>query len=255
MFHMKAVAKRVFPLLISFACLAQSPSFDAASVRPSTVAGNEDPHIQTPPNSLTIRGMSLKFLIQWAYGMPPYQVDGPSWLRDVGFDISAKAAQPVDEAHLRLMLRSLLAERFAVKVHTEQREMPLYELVVSKGGIKFQASTTEGPPTHGRDKDGAMVAQRVSMSELAQELSGPLARPVIDATGLKGRYDFRINTLPYVQAAAAVNGGKGDQVSQMDLAAILVAALPNELGLKLESRHDKADMLVVDHAEKTPTEN
>ena len=100
-----------------------------------------------------------------------------------------------------------------------------------------------------------MVAQRVSMGELAQELSGPLNRPVIDATGLKGRYDFRVNTLPYVEAAAAVNGGKGDQVSPMDLAGILVTALQNELGLKLEFRKDKADILVVDHAEKTATEN
>jgi uncharacterized protein (TIGR03435 family) len=259
MFHMKTATLVVIPLYISFACLAQSPAptlaFDAASVRPSAMSGNEDVHIETSLGSLTIRGMSLNFCIRWAYDMPPYQVDGPAWLRDAGFDISAKAAQPVDDDHLRLMLRTLLTERFGVKVHTEQREMQVYELTIAKSGLKFQQSTSEGPPTHGRDKDGAMVAQRVTMSDLAQELSGPLSRPVIDATGLKGRYDFRMNTLPYVQAAAAVNGGKGDQVSQLDLGSILVTALQNELGLKLESRRDKADILVVDHAEKTPTEN
>jgi uncharacterized protein (TIGR03435 family) len=258
MFNVKTVAI-VIPLFVSFVCLAQPPAttlaFDAASVRPSATAGNEDPHIQTSPGSLTIRGMSLNFCIRWTYDMPPFQVDGPAWLKDAGFDISAKAAQPVDDDHLRLMLRTLLAERFGVKVHTERRDMQLYALTVSKGGIKFQESATEGPPSHGRDQEGAMTAERVSMSELAQELSGPLSRPVIDRTGLKGRYDFRINTLPYVEAAAAVNGGKGDQVSQMDLAGILVTALQNELGLKLESRRDNADILVVDHAEKAPTEN
>jgi uncharacterized protein (TIGR03435 family) len=93
------------------------------------------------------------------------------------------------------------------------------------------------------------------MSELAQELSGPLKRPVIDATGLKARYDFRINMLPYLEAAAAVNGGKGDQVGELDLAGILVRALQDELGLRLESRRDTAEILVVDHAEKTATEN
>jgi uncharacterized protein (TIGR03435 family) len=259
MFHMKTAAQFVIPLLISFTCVAQSPAsriaFDAASVRPSATAGNEDPHIETSPGSLIIRGMSLKFCISWAYSMPPYQVDGPAWLKDAGFDISAKAAQPVDDDHLRLMLRTLLAERFGVKVHSEQKEMQLYALTVSKGGIKFQESATEGPLSHSRDRDGTNILQRASMNELAQELSGPLKRPVIDATGLKGRYDFRINTLPYVEAAASVNGGKGDQVSDLDLAAILVTALQNELGLKLESRRDKADILVVDHAEKTPTEN
>ena len=258
MFRMKT-AHAVISLLAPLACLAQTPastlSFEAASVRPSATAGNEDPHIQTSPGSLTIRGMSLRFCIRWAYDMPHYQVDGPAWLSDVGFDIHAKAAQPVADDHLRFMLRTLLAERFGVKVHTEQRETQLYALTVSKGGIKFQESTTEGPLSHSRDKDGTNILQRASMSELAQELSGPLKRPVIDATGLKARYDFRINMLPYLEAAAAVNGGKGDQVGELDLAGILVRALQDELGLRLESRRDTAEILVVDHAEKTATEN
>ena len=114
MFYMKTAARFAFPALISLVCAAQSatpiPAFDAASVRPSATAGNEDPHIQTSPGSLIIRGMSLKFCIRWAYGMSPYQVDGPAWLKDAGFDISAKAAQPADDDHLRLMLRTLLAE-------------------------------------------------------------------------------------------------------------------------------------------------
>jgi uncharacterized protein (TIGR03435 family) len=100
-----------------------------------------------------------------------------------------------------------------------------------------------------------MVAERVSMAELAQELSGPLNRPVIDATGLKGGYDFRINTLPYVEAAVAASGGKGDQLSELDMTSVLITAPQKELGLKLESRRDNADILVVDHAEKVPAGN
>jgi uncharacterized protein (TIGR03435 family) len=151
------------------------------------------------------------------------------------------------------MLRTQLADRFGLRVHTEQKEMQTYLLTVMGSGLEFDQSTTDGPPSHGKDKGGAMVAQRVSMNELAQGLSGRLNRPVIDSTGLKGGYDFRIDTLPYVEAAAAVNGGKADQMSEMDIPGILIAALPDELRLKLESRKEKADILVVDYAEKTPT--
>jgi uncharacterized protein (TIGR03435 family) len=153
------------------------------------------------------------------------------------------------------MLRTLLAERSGQKVHTVQRELQVYALTITREGPKFHQSTTEGPPSHGRDKTGVMVAERVSMAELAQELSGPLNRPVIDATGLKGGYDFRINTLPYVEAAVAASGGKGDQLSELDMTSVLITAPQKELGLKLESRRDNADILVVDHAEKVPAGN
>jgi uncharacterized protein (TIGR03435 family) len=232
-----------------------TPAFEAASVRPSPTAGNDDPHIQISPGELTIRGMSLKFCIRWAYSITPFQIQGPSWLKDTGFDIVARAAGTADEAQLRLMLRTLLADRFGLETHSEKKEMQVYALTVAKGGPKFQESTTEGPPSHGRGKGGVMTAERMPMSDLAQELSGPINFPVIDATGLKGRYDFKIDTLPYVEAAAAVSGHKGDQISDLDITGILITALRDELGLKLESRHDNTDILVVDHAEKTPKDN
>jgi uncharacterized protein (TIGR03435 family) len=254
---MKTLA-RIFTLIVCCSCSAQpvaQPAFDAASIRASDQSGNEDPHIQTSPGSLTIHGMSLRFCIQWAYGLQPSQLSGPAWLKDVGFDIVAKAAQPVGDETLRLMLRTLLTQRFGLKVHTAQKELQLYALTVVTGGPKFQESATQGPPSHAREKGGAMAVQRTSMAELAQELSGPLNRPVIDATGLKGRYDFRIDTLPYVEAVATSNGIKEDQLGELDLTSILMTALKEQLGLKLEPRKDKADILVVDQAERVPTEN
>ena len=139
-----------------------APAFEAAPVRASAQAENEDPHIQTSPGSLAIRGMSLKFCIQWAYDLPSFQVDGPAWLKDVGFDIMARAATPADDDRFRRMMRTLLTERFGLKVHTKQEELQLYALTVVTGGPKFQQSTTEGPPSNGRDKGGVMTAQRIS---------------------------------------------------------------------------------------------
>ena len=113
------------PVLALFACsfLARpqapnagiDPAFEAASVRLDFANQNPEP-IQSTPGSLTIRGQSLQACIQWAYRMPRVQISGPGWLNDVRLDILAKAADPADEARLRMMLRTLLADRMGLEV-------------------------------------------------------------------------------------------------------------------------------------------
>jgi uncharacterized protein (TIGR03435 family) len=139
------------PILSLLACpflaWSQAPNvgFDAASVRLAVT--NQDPEpISSTPGSLTVRGQSLQACIQWAYGMPRVQISGPGWLNDVRLDVFAKAAGPADEAHLRMMLRSLLADRMGLKSHIERKEMPVYALTLPEGGPKFHESTTDGPP-------------------------------------------------------------------------------------------------------------
>jgi uncharacterized protein (TIGR03435 family) len=123
---------------------------------------------------------------------------------------------------------------------------PVYALTIGKGGPKFSESTTNGPMVSGQDK-GALLIQRVSMGELAAELGrGMFDRPIVDATGLKGRYDIRID----MAAVAATN-----QTDRMDAASAMMTALQEQMGLKLEGRKDWVDVLIIDHAEKTPTEN
>jgi uncharacterized protein (TIGR03435 family) len=238
-------------ILAATSCLAQPPAFETASIRPSTHAGTDYNEMndgqelfRASPGLLTIHGASLRICIQWAYEIPPFQIQGPDWLKDVGFDIVAKSATPADEAHLRLMLRTLLAERFGLKTHTEHQEVQVYELTLAKGGPKFHESTTEGPPLFGGN-GGRLLAERVTMSDLAEKISEPLGRPVIDATGLKGRYDIHIDATAY----SDTGGG------HMDVMALLFNALQQQLGVKLESRKDSPEILVVDSVEKTPTEN
>lgn len=244
----------VFLLALSaINCFAQEPAFEVASVKASDRAGDDLNElnvgrelIRTSPGSLTINGASLRVCIEWAYDIAPFQIEGPAWLKDVGFDILAKSADPVDDEHLRLMLRKLLAERFGLRVHLDRREMQVYELTLAKGGPKFHESTTEGPPFFGNQGKGAMLAQHVSMSDLAEKISEPLGRPVMDATGLKGRYDIHIDASAYMGSA-----GNG----QMDVMSLLFTALQQQLGLKLESRKDTPRILVIDNVEKSPTEN
>jgi uncharacterized protein (TIGR03435 family) len=239
-------------ILAAATCLAQTPAFEAASIRPSTHAGTDlnELHdgqelIRVSPGMVTFQGASLRICIQWAYGIPPFQIQGPDWLKDVGFDIVAKSAGPADEDQLRLMLRTLLAQRFGLKTHSEAKEMQVYELTLAKGGPKFQESATEGRPLFGGN-NGRLTAERVTMSDLAEKISEPLGRPVIDATGLKGRYDIHLDATAY--AGAGSNG-------QMDVMSLLFNALQQQLGVKLESRKDTPQILVIDSVEKTPTEN
>jgi uncharacterized protein (TIGR03435 family) len=238
-------------ILAAASCLAQ-PAFDAASIRPSPHAGtdydemNEGRELfRVSPGLLTIHGASLRICIQWAYEIPPFQIQGPDWLKDIGFDIVAKSAGPADEDHLRLMLRTLLAQRFGLKTHSEHKELQVYELTLAKGGPKFHESTTEGPPLFSGN-GGKLLAERVTMGDLAEKISEPLGRPVIDATGLKGHYDIHIDATAYMESSGN---------DSMDVKALLFNALQQQLGVKLESRKDTPEILVIDSVEKTPTEN
>jgi len=242
-------------LFFAHSCLAQSsaagptPAFEVASVKPSKQARNGDEvRVAISPGLLTLRGVSLRFCIEWAYDTPPFQVEAPPWLSDTGFDIFAKAAQPVTVDRLRSMLRNLLVQRFGVKVHSDRKEMRVYALTLMLGGPKFRKSTTDEPPFFGNDGKAGMLAKQVTMSEFASKISEPLGRPVIDATGLQGRYDIRIDVTPYMTAPPKDGG-------ELDMMSLLFTAFREQLGLKLVSRKSAVDILVVDHAEKVPAEN
>lgn len=111
------------------------PAFEVASIKPTqTPQGRglaslrED--INTDPARLTMTNVALKTAIRWAYKAGIYEISGPDWLNDVRFDIVAKAANPVPEDQLRLMLQSLLKERFRMEAHRESRQLSGYALLV-----------------------------------------------------------------------------------------------------------------------------
>lgn len=243
----------VLLLMIGFGLtsLAQAPSdqtltFEVATVKLSSNETIQTPgrRIQTSPGSLVTRGLPLRQCINLAYNSP-VKIIGPDWLSDVHLDIAAKAAMPAGNTELYQMLRSLLAARMGLRAHFEKREMPAYVMTVAKGGPKFTESHSEGPVAVGRDK-GAVLFQRVSMSDLAAEVSRIVGRPVVDATGLNGRYDVRMD----MTSVMAVN-----QQDHMEAGDAMIRALQEQMGLKLEGRKEAIDTLIIDHVEKIPTEN
>jgi uncharacterized protein (TIGR03435 family) len=228
------------------------PVFDAASVRASQGGkgeGSRRESIQANPGSINMRNVSLKSAIRWAYHVMDYQITGPDWLGFERFDIVAKAAGPAPENELRTMLQALLAERFKLTLYKETKELTAFVLVVAKGGIKFHESQEEGEPAAEPDKNHLTVAlKKVPASQFIEMLSSVLRAPVINNTGLEGRYDATINIGKYIADATPKDG-------TFDPIPMIMTGLQEELGLKLESKKMPLDLLIIDHAQKVPTEN
>ncbi len=248
--------------LLSLPVFAQQPSFDVASVKPGDPSSNSG-HLHTDPGLVLFENVSLRTIIQFAYDIPQCQLSAPGWIDNAKFDINAKATdRTADDDTLKLMLRSLLAERFGMKIHREQKQLAVFELALGKNGpklhepaggnsSKFVESKSDGEPVFSEDKTGLIVA-RATMAEIASKLSQPLKQPVVDKTGLRGRYDLRIDITPYLTPAAG-DGDNGPRIA--DPVSFVVTAFQEQLGLKLEAGKQTVDLLVVDAINRTPSEN
>lgn len=250
MFCRKGIMSRVIwaaALLIS--AVGAQPAFDVASVRasqPGKGEGNWRDDIQASPGSLIMRGVSLKAAIKWAYHVMDYQVSGPDWIGFDRYDISAKATGTAAEDQIRVMLQALLAERFKLTFHRQTKELQSYVLNVAKGGAKFHESQVEGEPVINSDKSHMKVdVKGMPASQVIDMLSRVLHAPVINNTGLTGRFDAAVNISKYVP----------DGTTPFDPIATIITAMQEELGLKLELKKVAIDLLIVDHAEKIPVEN
>jgi uncharacterized protein (TIGR03435 family) len=236
------------------------------------------------PGRVVFHNYPLQQLITEAYSVMWIQLAGPSWLTSVNaivgnedkFEIEARMAAGTTKEQYRQMLQSLLEERFALKVHREKREGPVYLLTVNKGGLKINEAPElppdsevvetgklgpkgeDGFPTMPPGYSGLFVNVnaesirikflRRTMPQFSDWLWSQMKRPVLDRTGLTGKYDFYLER-PRPQrpegGAPAVDTGGAD----------LLGAVQGQLGLKLTSDKGEFEMLVVDHAERTPTGN
>lgn len=232
------------------------PAFDVASIRLSQGGGRGEirggPNflrgpVQITPDSVIVRGATLKALIAWSNAAKEFQVTGPDWLGSERFDIVAKAAGSSTEDQLQAMMRTLLAERFKLTLHQTTKEMQAYVLVLGKGGSKLVESASEGESEIQPDqKRMQLTILRTPISQLTDLLYNVLRTPIVDETGLKGRYDLNVNVAKYV---AMSTDGAPDPIG------LIQTALQEELGLKMESRKMPIDLFVVDHVEKSATEN
>jgi uncharacterized protein (TIGR03435 family) len=231
---------------------AQQPAFEVASVKPhkQDVAGESRSResIDTVPGVLTVRNASLNSCIKWAYLVRDYQISGPAWLNEERYDITAKAAGPARLDELRRMLRTLLAERFSLQLHREAKELPVYRLVAAKSGPKLHKAEPGGN-TSIQGENGSFVFRGTSMEQLAEDLSGltQVDGPVLDRTGIPGVFDFSLKFgEDNIEMKRALIAGDGPSIFTL---------IPELLRLKLEARKDVVEVLVIDHAERAPSEN
>jgi len=239
---------------------AQSPSFEVASVKPSSPQERNIGMLAYPGGRLRVTNYTLHNLIHEAYRVQDFQiVGGPKWAGEDRYSIDAKppagsAVSKISPANPKLpppeeellMLQTLLAERFHLTVHEETREGPVFNLMVGSQGAKLGAATDQNAfpvVVYGRtgiaERPDFMQGITASMPLFCKRLSDFLGRPVIDKTGLAGAFDFKFEY---------VNGIDDDAAGPSLSTAI------QQLGLKLMPAKGQILQIVIDHAEK-PTEN
>jgi uncharacterized protein (TIGR03435 family) len=234
---------------LAVAALAQEPpqAFEVATVRPATDA--EGMNNRRDPVRATWTNMPLAMVVQNAYRLQPDQlIGGPNWIRSDRWDIIAKTDRPATWEQQNKMLQPLLADRFKLKVHWETRQLPQYKLVAAKGGPKLRA-VRDGESSGTRIGNGLIDAHGITAAELAAWLRSELGRPVVNSTGLTGKYDFKLQWVP----DESQPNSEGETPASDATGPSIFAAI-RELGLKLEAIKGPVKVLVVDYAEK-PSEN
>jgi uncharacterized protein (TIGR03435 family) len=274
-------------LLALMACVvfgqpAERPKFEVASVKSTPEDARSYSGIRPIVGGrLLAQNCSIRQLIMNAYRLKDFQViEGGAWLRDQGFDVEAKGDSTATRERVMLMLQSLLEERFQLRYHRETRELPVFALIVGKSGSKLPVPKEGGcvkpDPTVSLPASGCGIIS-VSMSggrlnaqggdvpvaELVRQLSSLLGRPVIDRTGITTNFDVRLE----FAADDSLDGMmkqwgtvQGHRESMMASAAAaekdpraapnILAAVQEQLGLKLDATKGPVEVMVIDHVER-----
>lgn len=253
--------------------------YEVASIKPnkSSVNGGFRFGMRYTDDGLSVENYPLLSLIQQAYGVNKDRISGaPDWLNSERYDIEAKMDGAVAEALKKLspaerettrqhMLQALLADRFKLTLHREDRELPVYNLVIAKNGPKLQETKPNEPNTvpGGASPNGSTPGVGVSVGggrgggfggggglrtssgkgatieSMLATLSAASGRPVLDKTGLTGKYDYKLQWAPEDSQAEADSAGPS-----------IFTAVQEQLGLKLESAKGPVEFIVIDHVEK-----
>jgi uncharacterized protein (TIGR03435 family) len=255
---------------------AKPITFETISIR--SVKSNITHGDNFTADGYSMRGITAFSLLTFYLENPGERIIGtPDWVMREQYDIEAKVADTdvaawgkLDFKHRKLAIYALLGDRFKLVVHHEIRELPGYALVIAKNGPKLKEATPGDTYPKGfkglgsepllgvlmETGPGVISAQAITMAQLAGSLGGPAGRPVIDKTGLTGKYDFtlKVDAPPATRGPAPVTAEPASAASEPSGPSIFTV-LPEQLGLKLESGATvPVDYIIVDHIER-PSEN
>jgi uncharacterized protein (TIGR03435 family) len=235
---------------------ADAPAgFEVATIKPS------DPN--RPGKLFTVRGRqvmtvntTVNDLITFAYGLHARQVTGaPEWAESEKFDVTGQPEAPgvPSQAQLRTMIQKLLADRFQLAFHREQRELPVYAILVGNSGPKLTRndSNPNGLPSLLFKGLGVLPAMNASMADLANVMQAAvLDRPVVDKTGLPGRYDFTLTWTPDESQFAGLGVRVPPPSGDANAPPGLFTAVQEQLGLRFDSTRAPVEVLAIDRVEK-----
>jgi uncharacterized protein (TIGR03435 family) len=252
------------PLLLLGQAPPSSPAFEAASIKPSQ-PGDRSVINRSAGGRFTADKATLKILVKWAYELTDDELaGGPKWTDSDRYDIVATPEQDAGneqvarDGQVRLMLRSLLADRFKLAMHREAREMPAYVLSVPKDGPKLTATTHPPGPqilVNGNGPMRSLTFQAAPTSYIARYLSTQLHRKVVDETNVKGTFDCTLEWSPDMDrltppaAAGDTPAGSSDPGGPS-----IFTAIQKQLGLRLRMEKASVDVYVIDFVDR-PSDN
>jgi uncharacterized protein (TIGR03435 family) len=238
------------------AATTPAPEIEAATIKPVKEPNPNMMHDRTEGRRLTMRYTSLRDLMMMAYEVDPRQIaGGPAWVATDEYDIDLVAAEGVQVNQCEeAVLAELMADRFKLKFHREQRTMAVYVLEVAKNGPKLKAAAEDEQENSGCEHLGVCSFRKRTLANFARFMQFVVMdRPVVDKTGIAGEYDF---TLKWTPDESQFNG-MGFHVPVPEGTTPLpelFTAIQEQLGLKLEPQKIPAEVLVIDHVER-PSEN
>jgi uncharacterized protein (TIGR03435 family) len=227
----------MIPWIAALALAAQASTFEVASVKPVIpLAGPHTVSLLINRGRLDMVAAELRQIVGLAYAIQRVRVvGGPVWMDADQFDITAKADNPdATRDEIRTMLQALLADRFQLVVHRETKILPEYSLVLAKSGSKLKEAAADKTAslahTTGPTGGSRSVFEGSALRVLVNMLANTFGSPVLDKTGLEGKYDFTFDW--------------PDSISG------IFSALEDQLGLKLEAKKTPTEVLVIDRAQK-----
>jgi uncharacterized protein (TIGR03435 family) len=269
---------------------AQAPpvAFEVASIRPSdSEATANRGGVQITQSQVRAVGLALRVYLGVAYRLPTDRIIGPDWLGSTRFDLQAKLPDGGRGDQIPEMLQTLLAERFKLRAHRENRDTPVYVLEVVNGVFTLERvpADRDAGPAGGLEAGGGGSAQgitislgrgsswslvpgrfegrKLSMAMLAQVMTNFAGRPVVDKTGVDGMFDISFPVAEQDFRAMLMRAGQANGAPLPPQALQFLDAYPvdtvfesfRKIGLKVEQRREPLEMLVVDSMERTPTDN
>jgi uncharacterized protein (TIGR03435 family) len=240
------------------------PAFVVATIKPSNPNAGQGQGYGIRGQDVTTTNTTVSWILTLAYNMHAHQViGGPGWLGSEKYDILGRPDTPGQPSRdqLKIMFKKLLADRFQLKFHMEKRELPAYTITVLKTGAKFTVSTADPNSSLGIGfglAPGGMTltVRNAPFDSVANALQGNLLdKPVVNQTGLTGKYDFSVKFMPDASQLANAGGGPlGAGATDPDAPPDVFAAFQQQLGLKLESTKTAVDVMVIERIEK-PSDN